>query len=46
MEELKAKKAGQTLHRSYPAIEDGIESMKFVECCIASSARNGAWVSW
>jgi predicted dehydrogenase len=28
----------------YPTIEDGVKGVAFVEACIASSKRNGAWV--
>ena len=29
----------------YPTIEDGVAGVAFVEACVRSSARNGAWVS-
>lgn len=28
----------------YPTVEDGVKGVAFVEACIASSKRNGAWV--
>jgi predicted dehydrogenase len=28
----------------YPTVEDGVKGVAFVEACIASSRRNGAWV--
>jgi predicted dehydrogenase len=28
----------------YPTVEDGVKGVTFVEACIASSKRNGAWV--
>ena len=29
----------------YPNVNDGVEGMHFIEQCVASSSRNGAWVS-
>jgi predicted dehydrogenase len=29
----------------FPTIEDGVEGVAFVEACVKSSARNGAWVT-
>lgn len=29
----------------YPTIEDGMKGMQFVDACVRSSKRNGAWVS-
>lgn len=28
----------------YPNVEDGVDGMRFIERCVASSAQNGAWV--
>jgi predicted dehydrogenase len=28
----------------YPTVEDGVKGVAFVEACVASSKRNGAWV--
>jgi predicted dehydrogenase len=28
----------------YPTVEDGVKGVAFVEACVASSQRNGAWV--
>lgn len=28
----------------YPTVQDGVEGVAFVEACVKSSARNGAWV--
>ena len=28
----------------YPTVQDGVKGIAFVEACIASSKRNGAWV--
>jgi predicted dehydrogenase len=30
---------------AYPGIEDGVAGVAFVDACVRSSARNGAWVS-
>ena len=35
---------GQPLHGVCPDADDGIESLRFVEACLASSAADGAWV--
>jgi hypothetical protein len=29
----------------FPTVEDGVAGVAFVEACVRSSARNGAWVS-
>jgi predicted dehydrogenase len=29
----------------YPTVEDGVRGVAFVEACVASSRRNGAWIS-
>lgn len=29
---------------TYPTVQDGVEGVAFVEACVRSSARNGAWV--
>ena len=29
----------------YPTLEDGVAGVAFVEACVKSSARNGAWVT-
>jgi predicted dehydrogenase len=44
---INAKKAGKRVDPEvlYPAIEDGVEGVAFVEACVASSRRNGAWIS-
>lgn len=43
---IKAKRAGRPVDADvvYPTIEDGVKGVAFVEACIASSKRNGAWV--
>ncbi len=28
----------------YPNVYDGVEGMYFIQQCVASSAKNGAWV--
>ena len=43
MADLIRKKTGQPLQRNYPVIDDGIESLRFVEACLNSSEHNGAW---
>ncbi len=41
-----AKRKGEKVDPSviYPTVEDGVKGVAFVEACIASSRRNGAWV--
>jgi predicted dehydrogenase len=41
-----AKRSGQKVDKDviYPTVEDGVKGVAFVEACIASSKRNGAWV--
>jgi hypothetical protein len=29
----------------YPTVDDGVKGVAFVEACVASSRRTGAWVS-
>lgn len=29
-----------------PTVADGVEGLRFIEACIASSAKDGQWVSW
>jgi len=43
---INAKKAGKPLDPSvvYPTANDGVKGVAFVEACIASSRRNGAWI--
>ena len=43
---INAKKAGTAVDSRvlYPTVHDGVEGVAFVEACIASSRRNGAWV--
>jgi predicted dehydrogenase len=44
---IHAKKAGTTVDANvvYPSVNDGVKGVAFVEACVASSRRNGAWVS-
>ncbi|BCH24511.1 Gfo/Idh/MocA family protein [Mesorhizobium sp. L-8-3] len=41
-----ARKKGGRVHKEviYPTVQDGVEGVAFVEACVKSSARNGAWV--
>jgi predicted dehydrogenase len=41
-----AKRKGQKVDKDviYPTVQDGVKGVAFVEACIASSKRNGAWV--
>ena len=43
MTDLARAKAGLPLQKGYPGIDEGLESMRFVEACIASSKEGGAW---
>lgn len=39
------KKGGKTPRDViYPTVQDGVEGVAFVEACVKSSAKNGAWV--
>ena len=41
-----AKRNGKKVDKDviYPTVQDGVKGVAFVEACIASSKRNGAWV--
>jgi predicted dehydrogenase len=41
-----AKRKGHKVDKDvlYPTVQDGVKGVAFVEACIASSKRNGAWV--
>lgn len=43
---INAKKAGKRVDPRvvYPTVDDGVKGVAFVEACVASSRRNGAWV--
>jgi predicted dehydrogenase len=42
-----ARRAGQPVPAevAYPTIDDGVAGVAFVDACVRSSARNGAWVA-
>jgi hypothetical protein len=44
---IRARQAGQPVPPDvlFPTIEDGVAGVAFVDACVRSSARNGAWVS-
>jgi predicted dehydrogenase len=43
---IAAKKAGKRIDPKvvYPTVDDGVKGVAFVEACVASSRRKGAWV--
>jgi hypothetical protein len=43
---INAAKAGKPVDKAvvYPTVDDGVKGMVFVDACVASSKRNGAWV--
>jgi hypothetical protein len=43
---INAKKKGAKLDKGviYPTVDDGVKGVAFVEACVASSKKNGAWV--
>ncbi len=44
-EAIHARNAGAPLAQvSFPTIDDGVESMRFIEACIASHAAGGRWI--
>jgi predicted dehydrogenase len=44
---IRAKRDGKPVPKEvvYPTIEDGVAGVAFVEACVKSSSRNGAWVT-
>lgn len=44
---IRAKQSGQAPSADvvYPTIQDGLAGVQFVNACVASSRRNGAWVN-
>jgi predicted dehydrogenase len=45
-EDMIARASGQKVKNSlYPTIADGVEGVRFVIQCVASSQRDGAWIS-
>ena len=45
MKTLQKRKAGLSWEQDFPGADEGIESIRFVEGCVESSAKNGAWVA-
>ncbi len=43
---IHAKKQGAKLDKAvvYPTVDDGVKGVAFIEACVASSKKNGAWV--
>ncbi|MBY2986259.1 Gfo/Idh/MocA family protein [Rhizobium leguminosarum] len=43
---INARKKGKAVDKAvvYPTVDDGVKGVAFVEACVASSKRNGAWV--
>lgn len=43
---IQARRKGETVDAAvlYPTVEDGLKGMLFVDACVQSSKRNGAWV--
>jgi len=46
-EAIRAHQAGKSVPDGviYPTVEDGLTGVAFVDACVRSSSRNGAWVS-
>ena len=44
---IRAKQAGEEVDAAvtYPTISDGLKGMEFIDACVKSSRRNGAWVN-
>ena len=44
---IKARRAGKAADEAvtYPTIDDGLKGVKFIEACLTSSGRNGAWIA-
>jgi predicted dehydrogenase len=44
---IQARRDGKPVPKDvvYPTVEDGVAGVAFVEACVRSSARNGAWVT-
>ncbi len=45
-EAILAWQAGSAVPKDvvYPTVQDGLKGMRFIDACVRSSARNGAWV--
>nr|WP_245483889.1 Gfo/Idh/MocA family oxidoreductase [Rhizobium ruizarguesonis] len=43
---INAHKKGKAVDKAvvYPTVDDGVKGVAFVEACVASSKKNGAWV--
>lgn len=41
---IEAARDGKSSDALYPTVEDGLDGMKFIQACVASSKRNSAWV--
>ncbi|NNH57454.1 Gfo/Idh/MocA family oxidoreductase [Rhizobium laguerreae] len=43
---INARKKGRAVDKAvvYPTVDDGVKGVAFVEACVASSKKNGAWV--
>ncbi|WP_106795908.1 Gfo/Idh/MocA family oxidoreductase [Rhizobium sp. H4] len=43
---INARKKGKAVDKAvvYPTVDDGVKGVAFVEACVASSKKNGAWV--
>ncbi len=44
---IRARREGRPVPADvlYPSVEDGVAGVAFVEACVRSSARNGAWIT-
>jgi predicted dehydrogenase len=44
---IHARKKGGSVDKAiiYPTVDDGVKGVAFVEACVASSKRNGAWIA-
>ena len=42
---IEAHRSGAQSDALYPTIDDGLRGVQFVDACVRSSARNGAWVN-
>ncbi len=43
---INARKKGKAVDKAvvYPTVDDGVKGVAFVEACVASSKKNGAWI--
>ncbi|NNE80747.1 MAG: gfo/Idh/MocA family oxidoreductase, partial [Silicimonas sp.] len=46
-EAIRAKRTGQALSQEvvFPTVQDGLKGVQFVDACVRSSRRQGAWVN-